>query len=146
MHFGKEDGPHEYALYTFFFPILESVFRVVIQGNSKNGLEIILESGDHAKIDFEGSHLVFLLLSRAWRDIFTPVLPTALGTAKCKFLYWLICSEIDVAKKGPFRLLALASNDLTLSSTKHGHGKMTYGAYADNRSAIRGSFTKNLGE
>nr|GEY26940.1 probable galactinol--sucrose galactosyltransferase 1 [Tanacetum cinerariifolium] len=59
-HFGEDDGCHQSALYTVFLPILEGDFRAVIQGNSNNELEIVLESGDPAVKDFEGSHLVFV--------------------------------------------------------------------------------------
>ncbi|PWA35110.1 seed imbibition 1 [Artemisia annua] len=63
-HFGEDnevdDGCHQSALYTVFLPILEGDFRVAIQGNSNNELEIVLESGDPDVKDFEGSHLVFV--------------------------------------------------------------------------------------
>ncbi|PWA67897.1 seed imbibition 1 [Artemisia annua] len=63
-HFGEDnvvdDGCHQSALYTVFLPILEGDFRAVIQGNSNNELEIVLESGDPDVKDFEGSHLVFV--------------------------------------------------------------------------------------
>ncbi|PWA98961.1 seed imbibition 1 [Artemisia annua] len=63
-HFGEDnevdDGCHQSALYTVFLPILEGDFRAVLQGNSNNELEIVLESGDPDVKDFEGSHLVFV--------------------------------------------------------------------------------------
>lgn len=65
------DGVGESAVYTVFLPIIEGDFRAVLQGNSDNGLEICLESGDPAVQGFEGSHLVFLAAGSDPFDVIT---------------------------------------------------------------------------
>ncbi|GAB2228650.1 hypothetical protein Droror1_Dr00022772 [Drosera rotundifolia] len=67
----KEDGSHftsgnlrvvekQSALYVVFLPIIEGDFRTVLQGNSQDGLEICVESGDPAVGGFEGTNLVYV--------------------------------------------------------------------------------------
>ncbi|KAL2514271.1 putative galactinol--sucrose galactosyltransferase 1 [Forsythia ovata] len=58
-HF-DEKGEEQSASYVVFLLILEGNFRVVLQGNANNELEICLESGDPAVQEFEGSHLVLV--------------------------------------------------------------------------------------
>ncbi|KAJ1702439.1 hypothetical protein LUZ63_002218 [Rhynchospora breviuscula] len=55
-----ECGSHESVVYTVFLPILEGAFRAVLQGNSRDELEICLESGDPDVVCFDGTHLVFV--------------------------------------------------------------------------------------
>ncbi|KAL2556704.1 putative galactinol--sucrose galactosyltransferase 1 [Forsythia ovata] len=55
-----EKGEEQSASYIVFLLILEGNFRVVLQGNANNELDICLESGDPAVQVFEGSHLVLV--------------------------------------------------------------------------------------
>ncbi|XP_015898991.3 probable galactinol--sucrose galactosyltransferase 2 [Ziziphus jujuba] len=53
----QADSP---TIYTVFLPLLEGLFRAVLQGNDNNELEICLESGDNAVETNQGLYLVYM--------------------------------------------------------------------------------------
>ncbi|KAL6999057.1 flavodoxin-like fold protein [Sarracenia purpurea var. burkii] len=76
------DGSHfggDTSVYAVFLPLLEGDFRAVLQGNSKNQLEICLESGDPAVDGFEGSHLVFVAAGSDPFNVVTNAMPDMLN-------------------------------------------------------------------
>ncbi|KAL4351168.1 hypothetical protein GQ457_06G010460 [Hibiscus cannabinus] len=56
----KEEDPKAPVIYTVFLPLLEGPFRVVLQGNDMNEIEICLESGDNTVETNQGLHLVYM--------------------------------------------------------------------------------------
>ncbi|CAN4102562.1 unnamed protein product [Withania somnifera] len=72
-----QENQQNSALYVVFLPILEGDFRAVLQGNSKDELEICLESGDPSVQDFEGSHLVYVADGSDPFDVITNAVKTA---------------------------------------------------------------------
>ncbi|KAK1393545.1 hypothetical protein POM88_012601 [Heracleum sosnowskyi] len=68
----KNDGSEDCkSVYTVFLPIIEGDFRVVLQGNQTDCLDVCLESGDPALDKFEGSHLVFVATGSNPFDLIT---------------------------------------------------------------------------
>ncbi|KAI5318434.1 hypothetical protein L3X38_038142 [Prunus dulcis] len=57
---GDEDDSSSPTIYTVFLPLLEGLFRSVLQGNERNEVEVCLESGDSAVQTNQGQCLVYI--------------------------------------------------------------------------------------
>ncbi|XP_048431958.1 probable galactinol--sucrose galactosyltransferase 2 isoform X2 [Pyrus x bretschneideri] len=57
---GDEEEDSSHTIYTVFLPLLEGLFRSVLQGNERNEVEICLESGDSAVQTNQGQCLVYM--------------------------------------------------------------------------------------
>ncbi|KAM2568595.1 hypothetical protein TB2_008810 [Malus domestica] len=57
---GDEEEDSSPTIYTVFLPLLEGLFRSVLQGNERNEVEIYLESGDSAVQTNQGQCLVYM--------------------------------------------------------------------------------------
>ncbi|CAN6716585.1 unnamed protein product [Malus baccata var. baccata] len=75
---GDEEEDSSPTIYTVFLPLLEGLFRSVLQGNERNEVEICLESGDSAVQINQGQCLVYMHAGTNPFEVITQALPSFL--------------------------------------------------------------------